>query len=353
MVLFLFPNVGQAKKQPTISAENAILMEEETGRVLFAKEADEQRPIASITKVMTALVAIRYGDLSDKITISKRAANSTGSSVYLEEDKEMTLEDLLYGLILRSGNDASVAIAEHVGGSMEGFVYLMNETAAYIGMNQTHFTNPHGLDDADHYSTAADMALLMREAHKNDIFKRISGTETYQAKGMDYPWHNKNKLLTSIYPPTTGGKTGYTTKAGRTLLTTAEKDQLALIAVTLHAPDDWNDQMKMYEWGFDTFKMTRLDESGKQIFEKDGQLFTGFTSEEIIYPLQQGEQNQIHKQVEVKAKLNEEDDKIGRVRYVLHADVLKEIPLYKEKNKNKKNYFIDIFFHVLKVQRHG
>src|SRR5699024_1594990 len=175
------------------------------------------------------------------------------------EDEKMSLEDLLYGLLLRSGNDAAVAIAEHVGGSEEGFVYLMNETAAYIGMTNTHFENAHGLDDSSHYSSAYDMALLMREAYQNKVFRIMSGTSSHQAKTTKYPWHNKNKLLTGMYEPITGGKTGYTTKAGRTLITTAEKENLSLIAVTLHAPDDWNDHMSMYEWGFETFNMTLLD----------------------------------------------------------------------------------------------
>ena len=153
--------------------------------------------------------------------------------------------------MLRSGNDAAVAIAEHVGGSVEGFVFLMNQKAAEIGMRNTHFANPHGLDDSEnHYSTAYDMALLMQYAMKNKEFRKISGTEVYRApaapgEDWDRVWRNKNKLLTSLYEYCTGGKTGYTKRAKRTLVTTASKGGMDLIAVTLDAPDDWNDHIAM------------------------------------------------------------------------------------------------------------
>lgn len=246
--LFLNPGTGQAK--PSVSANNAVLMDQETGEVLFSKNAHEKKSVASITKVMTAIIAIESGKLDETAVTSRRAIYTEGSSIYLEQGEKMTIEDLVYGLMLRSGNDAAVAIAEQIGGSVEGFVYMMNEKAKWLGMQNTHFDNPHGLESPTHYSTAYDMALLMRYAASNKTFQKISGTKLHQAANRSYSWKNKNRLLTEKYEPCTGGKTGFTKVAGRTLLTTAEKQGKKLVAVTLNAPDDWNDHIQMYEYGF-------------------------------------------------------------------------------------------------------
>ena len=224
-------------------------MEQQSGRILYEKEAHEVRRIASITKIMTAILAIESGKLNDSVKVTENAVRAEGSSIYLKPGETIKLEDLVYGMMLRSGNDAAAAIAEHVGGSLEGFVYLMNQKASEIGMDQTHFANPHGLDDhEDHYSTAYDMALLTRYAMSNDTYKQISGTKVHRApnptENWDRVWKNKNRLLTELYDYTTGGKTGYTKRAKRTLVTTATKGDLNLIAVTLNGPDDWNDHIK-------------------------------------------------------------------------------------------------------------
>ncbi len=162
-VLINFPDKTEASV--SVSARNAVLIEQNSGRVLFEKNAHEVRRIASITKIMTAILAIESGEMNDMVTVSDRAIRAEGSSIYLKAGEKIKLEDLVYGLMLRSGNDAAVAIAEHVGGSLEGFVFLMNQKAEEIGMSHTHFANPHGLDDSkDHYSTAYDMAVLTRYA---------------------------------------------------------------------------------------------------------------------------------------------------------------------------------------------
>lgn len=246
---FIFPEIGQAA--PSVSAHNAVLIDQSTGNILYEKKADEQQSIASITKIMTAILAIESGMWKEKAKTSRRAIYTEGSSVYLEQGEKMTIEDLTYGLMLRSGNDAAVSISEYVGGSEAGFVYLMNEKAHWLGMLNTHFENPHGLDSADHYSSAYDMAILMRYAMDNDQFKKITGTTNFQAANRTYSWQNKNKLLTQYYDYCIGGKTGYTKSTGRTLVTAAHKDGKDLIAVTLNAPNDWQDHMAMYEWGFD------------------------------------------------------------------------------------------------------
>lgn len=360
--LMLFPTIGHASEQPGVSAANAVLMEASTGRILFEKDAHEERPIASITKVMTALVAIRYGDLSDMVTISENAANQSGSSVYLKAGEKVSLEDLLYGLMLRSGNDAAEAIAEHVGGSTDGFVFLMNETAVYLGMDDSHFMNPHGLDEAGHYSSAYDMALLMQHAMSNTVFADIAGSETYQATALSYPWHNKNKMLTSLYKPSTGGKTGFTSKAGRTLVTSAAKNGVPLIAVTLNAPDDWNDQMSMFEWGFDTFTLTALDDAGKQKFHYDGKIYTVFTGQAVKYPLREEEKGKMVKEVKLMAQADMELDNgksrkeqdIGSIRYKLEGKVVREVPLYARPRPNTQmKSFETTLFKIVGIKHDG
>lgn len=253
---FLFVSVsGKVLAAPSVSAQKAILMDQETGRILYEKDAHTQSRIASITKIMTAILAVESGKLDQEVTVSSNAAGTEGSSLYLKAGEKIKLEDLVYGLMLRSGNDGAVAIAEFVGGSLDGFVYMMNEKAKEIGMENTHFSNPHGLDDhEDHYSTAYDMAVLARYSMGNDRYKEIAGTKVHTAPNpdekWDRKWKNKNRLLTELYKYSTGGKTGYTKLAKRTLVSTASKDGENLIAVTLNGPDDWNDHIGMFEYGF-------------------------------------------------------------------------------------------------------
>lgn len=245
-----------------VSAEHAVLMELESGRVLFEKEAHEKKRIASITKIMTAILAIESGKLDETVTVSNQAFGTEGSSLFLARGQKMKLEDLVYGLMLRSGNDAAVAIAEHVGGSLDGFVFMMNKKAEEIGMRNSSFTNPHGLDNTEnHYSTAYDMALLTRYAMNNETFREISSTKEHHAPNpnekWDYEWNNKNKML-KLYKYSTGGKTGYTKLAKRTLVSTAEKDGMALVAVTLNAGDDWNDHMALFDAAFEEYTLTTV-----------------------------------------------------------------------------------------------
>lgn len=249
LLLLLFP--AQSMSALGISGHNAVLLDQQSGKILFEKRAHERQSVASITKVMTAIIAIESGKMDEISKTSRKAIYAEGSSIYLEQGEKMTVKDLVYGLMLRSGNDSAIAIAEQVGGSEEGFVHLMNEKAAWIGMQNSHFDNPHGLESETHYSTAYDMALLMRYAMRNEVFREVSGTKMHKAKSRSYAWKNKNRLLTEKYQYCTGGKTGFTKKAGRTLLTTAEKDGLGLVAVTLNAPNDWNDHIIMYEYGFE------------------------------------------------------------------------------------------------------
>ena len=221
------------------SSESSIIMEEETGRVLYEKNSQRKMLIASTTKIMTAIIVIENAKLTEIVKVGKEILKMYGTNIYLDVGEEISIEDLLYGLILRSGNDAAIALANYIAGSEEKFVQLMNDKAKEIGMNNTIFNNSHGLDDNEkNYSTAYDMALLSVYANKNSTYKKISNTKTFSAKSNNktYLWYNRNKLLQQ-YEYCTGGKNGYTPNAGKTLVSTATKDSLILTIITLNDSD--------------------------------------------------------------------------------------------------------------------
>ena len=244
------------------SATSSILVDTESGRVLYEQNADREMLIASTTKIMTALVAIREGSLTDSVRVSRAAAYTEGSSMYLKEGEELTLETLLYGLMLCSGNDAAVAIAEHISGSQAEFAKLMNQTARELGMEHTSFANPNGLDAEGHYSTARDMARLACAAMNNEMLARIVSTGT--AVIGDRTMTNHNKLL-SYMSDCIGLKTGYTKAAGRTLVSCVERNGQRLIAVTLQDGNDWADHQALYEYGFSTYPVQRLAILGQEV----------------------------------------------------------------------------------------
>ncbi|WP_067728216.1 D-alanyl-D-alanine carboxypeptidase family protein [Oceanobacillus damuensis] len=336
-----FPAIGQAA--PEVSASHAILIEQSTGRVLFEKNAQEKANIASITKIMTAIIAIESGKLDEKVSASRKAINTEGSSIYLEQGEKILLEDLIYGLMLRSGNDAAVAIAEHVGGSEEGFVFLMNEKAKWLGMTNSHFDNPHGLDSETHYSSAYDMAMLMRYAMENELFKKISGTETYKSDNRSYSWQNKNKLLTQFYEYCTGGKTGYTKQTGRTLVSTAEKDGMELIAVTLDAPDDWRDHISMFEWAYENYKMESITDEGpvKYKLNEDDRTVNGYLREDLSFPLSDTERGLVTSKSFVLNKPDAGKEQIiGKTVFYLDNNRILETAIYSNDPPMTENTFI-------------
>jgi D-alanyl-D-alanine carboxypeptidase len=279
-----------------ISARDFVLMEEKTGRVLYGKNIHQSEKIASITKIMTAILAIESGKMKKTVTVSWNAVRTEGSSIYLKTGQKIKLEDLVYGLMLRSGNDAANAIAEAVGGSVEGFVYLMNEKAKEIGMKDTYFSNPSGLDEKgkEHYSSAYDMALLTRYAMHNPTYQKIAGTKIFRSDSWDYSWKNKNKLLTSMYKFSTGGKTGFTKKAGRTLVSTASKNNMNLIVVTLNAPSDWQDHIQLFEFGFENYPQTKVLKMGG-IKEVKNKIYKNhvYIKNNFEYPLSNEEEKEV------------------------------------------------------------
>lgn len=369
-IFLLSHNFAAAETAPLhVSAESAVLMEQQSGRVLFAKDAHEKRRIASITKIMTAILAIESGKLEKKVKISKKAALTEGSSLYLKPGEKIRLKDLVYGLMLRSGNDAAVAIAESVGGSVEGFSHLMNQKAAQIGMTDTIFANPHGLDDhKEMYSTAYDMALLTRYAMKNPTFREIAGTKVYRVPNPDgngiLVWRNKNKLLTS-YPYSTGGKTGYTTIAKRTLVSTAKKHDLSLIAVTLNDRDDWDDHMNMFEWGFKHYDLETLVPKGiVQGINNDFYKGKVYTKRAFQYPLTEEEKDRLSKTINLYKPPKDRQWRngraptpVGKMFVQLNDETIAELPLYYKNEQTEKKSFWemlkDIFLITAGVRFHG
>ncbi|HJB80002.1 D-alanyl-D-alanine carboxypeptidase family protein [uncultured Flavonifractor sp.] len=286
--LLVLPVLGA---EPTLSASSAILMDKESGRVLYEKNAREQRSIASITKLMTALVAVElHPDLSSTVTIQREWTGAEGSSMYLKPEEKVTLEALLYGLMLSSGNDAALSIAGYCGGDVESFVAEMNKKAAQLGMNDTHFANPNGLDDPDHYSTAYDMAILARAVLEREELRAIVSTRSIYIAGRSLTNHNK---LLWRYEGCTGLKTGYTDEAGRTLVSSALREGQELIAVTLNAPNDWADHAALFDYGFATYPRTLVAAAGEWAdLPVTGSLcpFTRVsTVSDFYYPLAQGE----------------------------------------------------------------
>ncbi len=270
LVLFaLYSTVVYSSSELSVSAKSAVLYEPETKSFLYTKNADEKLPMASTTKIMTALVALEEFPIDEKVIIPKEAVGIEGSSLYLQENEILTMKDLLTGLMLRSANDAAVAIAYAVSGGIEQFSELMNKRAYNIGLKNTNFTNPHGLDDSMHYTTAHDLALISAEALKNDTFKEIVSSKTKRIENEDGYVRlvtNHNKLL-SLYDGIIGVKTGFTKKSGRCLVGASEKNGLQFITVTINAPDDWNDHIELFNYGYSKLQKINIANIGDFEYE--------------------------------------------------------------------------------------
>lgn len=252
---------------PQMSAESYVVLDAVTGDVVFEENSKTSMPIASITKMMTALVVVENtDDLSRMVEVDAASCGIEGSSVNLYKGEKISVKDLLYALMLESANDAAVCLARAVSGSVEAFASLMNEKAAELGMKNSHFMNPHGLEDPEHYSTAYDMALLWQEALKNEFLCELVATKSYKIpldSGDGYRFlTNHNKLLKS-YEPCVGGKTGFTKSAGRCLVTVCEKNGVKLVTVTLNDPNDWEDHRNITDYAFSLYTRVRLAEAGK------------------------------------------------------------------------------------------
>ena len=289
VVLFLSLPVG------AISAQKAILMDAQTGRVLYEKNADSQSLIASTTKIMTALIVCEHCNVLDRMKIPKEAVGVEGSSMYLKEGEVLSIQELLYGLMLRSGNDAAVALAIYCGGTVEGFAAMMNDKARVLGLTQTHFENPHGLDSTHHYSTARDLAILTAYAMKNPIFYQTVSTKTVTAGSRTM--QNHNKLLWRV-EGADGVKTGYTKAAGRILVSSATRNGRRLICVTINDGNDWADHSTLLEKGFSEYTVQEFIRSGEclgyaTVFSGTKAQVTVLAAEDFSFPLTRSEQPQL------------------------------------------------------------
>ena len=242
-----------------VSARKAYVLDAVSGRVLMEKEADSQSLIASTTKIMTALVVCEQCNVLDRMKIPKEAVGIEGSSMYLQEGEVLTIQELLYGLMLRSGNDAAVALAIYCGGTVEGFAELMNDKARNLGLKNTHFVNPNGLDAPGHYSTARDLAVLSAYAMENPVFYKTVSAKNVRVGERSLT--NHNKLLWRI-DGADGVKTGYTKAAGRILVSSATRQDRRIIAVTIDDGDDWNDHAKLLEDGFSRYEVKEILSEG-------------------------------------------------------------------------------------------
>lgn len=338
-------NVGVGE----ISATSACLIEAENGCILYSKNATKQLPMASTTKIMTAILALESGISLDKvIKTPKEAVGVEGSSIYLREGEEITFESLIYGLLLSSANDSAVAIAIAVSGSVENFVALMNQKAQNLGLTNTHFTNPHGLYDKEHYTTAIDLAKLMAYCIKNDLFVNISGCykKVVQSdKDLTRVMINHNRLLNS-YDGIIAGKTGFTKMSGRCLVTCAERKGLKLIAVTLNAPNDWQDHTSLFDFGFANYERVYFDEISLKIPVISGKMsyFYAKTSDfSLFLPKNAGEINiQINAPQFVFAPI-ESGENLGEVIYKQNGKIIAKVPLISCEKVEKVNYKFDIF----------
>ena len=322
-VLFLCP-------VSALSAEKAIVLDAATGRTLYEKNAGEKSLIASTTKIMTALIVCQRCNVLDRVKIPKEAVGIEGSSMYLREGEVLTVQELLYGLMLRSGNDAAAALAIWCGGTIEGFAELMNDKARELGLQDTHFVNPHGLDAPDHHSTARDLAVLTAYAMDDPIFARTVGVKSVTVGQRVLT--NHNKLLWSL-PGCEGVKTGYTRAAGRILVSSAQRDGRRLVCVTINAPDDWNDHKTLLEQGFRGFEVRELVQAGEVLGYRfvaggDGTWAPLVAAEGFSYSLAPGEEPQIVLSPQpfsyAPVRMGEEE---GCAYVVLDGRVVGQIPL--------------------------
>lgn len=330
----------------SLSCRSCVLMDSDSGRVLYAKDENNPRLIASITKIMTAILAIESGRLEEEVTVGEEVLTMYGSNIYIELGEKMKLLDMVYGLMLRSGNDAAIVIATFIGGTEEKFVEMMNEKAREIGMTNTIFNNSHGLDEVtQNKSTAYDMALLSSYASHNETYMKIVGTKKYtvQSDKKSYLWHNRNKLL-NLYEYATGGKTGYTPSAGRTLVTNASHNGLNLTAVTLNDGNEYVSHETMYNYGFENYKnYVILD---KKKFKVDSAYYPNsiYIKENFIYPLTEIEKENVRVLVKLtKLDKVKDNDEVGTVIVKLAGEEIYQEKVYVRVKEEKKGFFSKVW----------
>ena len=314
----------------------AAMIEEKTGRVLYAFHEEQELPMASTTKIMTALLAIENCELQETVTTGENAFGVPGTSIYLEKGETLTLEQILYGLMLASGNDAAVAIAEHVGGSIAGFCDMMNSRAAALGCLHTHYATPHGLPAADHYTSALDLCRIAREAMRLPFFRQVVSTQRatipWESHDYDRVLNNKNKLL-STYPGAIGVKTGYTKAAGRCLVFAAERDGMTVIGSVLNCPDWFDASARLLDQAFEEYRMYEALRKGEIVHwlpvsngTEDGVEL--LAAESLSAPLLSDETAEIgFRWPQVQAAGFDKGDRLGTAFLTVNGEELCSVPL--------------------------
>lgn len=352
--------IAEEQKEPVLNARAAVIYDRKTKEIIWGKNENEKKAMASTTKIMTAIVVLEKGNLSDVVTISKKAANIGGSRLKINTNDKISVLDLLYGLMLRSGNDAAVALAEYVGGSIEGFAKLMNKKAIEIGLKNTHFVTPHGLDNIEHYTTAYELAVLTDYAMQNEKFSKIVNTKntTISINGVARNIYNTNELLGTLNG-VNGVKTGFTNNAGRCLVTSCTRNGNQIITVVLGCDAKkyrTSDSIKLIEYAFKNYTRVNIEEKVKIEFEKWKQIngkriyiskgeksdvnleLKEITKKEI--PVKIGEENNI--QVEINAIYEyeaplEKQSKIGNILIKKDEEIIESVDIVCLERIEKKN----------------
>lgn len=339
LLVFLFSIFIPFNALALDNSKSSIVMDMDSGRILYSNNSNQKMLIASTTKILTAIVSIEKGNLDRKVIIGDEVLKMYGTNIYIEVGEEMKIIDLLYGLLLRSGNDAAVSLAVNVSGSIDNFVLEMNNKAKEIGMRNSVFLNPHGLDEeTKNYSTAYDMALLMKYASNNKIFKMISGTKKYSVSTgkKTYLWYNRNKLLSS-YEYCTGGKNGYTPSAGKTLVSTATKDGLNLIIVSLKDNDIYGTHQSLYEEIFNKYKSYKIIDKNSFYIDKNLVGDDVYLLDDFFYPLTDSETDKVKTVVNIN---NNSKKKAGNIVIYLNDNIIGNVPIYRKIVKKKDfNFF--------------
>lgn len=348
LVLLMFSCFIPTSHALAINSESLVAQDIDSGRIFYSKNADDVRLIASTTKIMTAIIAIESNRLEEVVRVGEEVLKMYGSNIYIELNEHMLLYDLVCGLLMRSGNDAGVVIANFVGGTEDNFIKMMNQKAKQLGMNDTTFSNPTGLDDdTKNYSTANDLAKIYSYAYQNEIFKKIIGTKKYNVTTdyKSYTWTNKVKIL-NTYKYATGGKTGYTPLAGRVLVSSASNNNLNLVIASFnHGNYDYDLHERIYEDIFYNYQnKTILNKNNFTI--KNSKYENIYIKENFIYPLKKGEEDSIVKKVNFYDN-PKEDGGIGEIYVYLDDEIIFDTELYYKKAKTSilqkiKDFILEI-----------
>jgi len=351
LTLFQGSAAAEEGEQVGSTAKAAVLIERSTGRVLLEHNASEELPMASTTKVMTALLAMERGNPDDVVTVSRNAYGVPGTSIYLGLGEKLTLRDLLYGLLLASGNDAAVAIAEHIGGDVATFCSMMTERAAELGCTHTVFSTPHGLPGENHHTTAKELALIAREAMKHELFREIVSTRRasipWEGRSYQRILNNKNRLLAD-YEGATGIKTGYTRAAGRCLVFGAQREGMEVIGVVLNCGDWFDEAARLMDRGFAACEMFTALEAGEMVrvlpvHDAKQETVCILAAETLAAPVQKGRipvlEYDLPESVGAGLKAGES---VGEARIVLNGEVLKTIPLMVGETLAERDYGFEL-----------